>query len=242
MSMAAVHCVVPARYSSSRFPGKPLVSICGRPMILRTLDRAFAAGCFESVVCATDDVRILKTVESAGFEGVLTGPAATGSDRVFEAAKKLGLDLVVNLQGDEPLADMEMLRNVSNALAAEPCSWVSVAAPLASSDRGRESVVKVKMDSRGYALDFSRSVIQGGGEWFRHVGVYAYSAESREEFHSLPQSVVEKERSLEQLRILGKRPIRMVFCTSLSASVDLPSDVQKVEDILKRMESDESRI
>ena len=94
----AVHCVVPARYTSSRFPGKPLVPICGRPMILRTLDRAVAAGCFKSVVCATDDIRIFKTVEEAGYTAVLTGPAVTGSDRVSEVAEKLGLDLVVNLQ------------------------------------------------------------------------------------------------------------------------------------------------
>lgn len=240
--MAAVHCVVPARYSSTRFPGKPLVPICGRPMILRTLDRAIAAGCFESVVCATDDVRILKTVESAGFEGVLTESAATGSDRVYEAAKRLGLDLVVNLQGDEPIADLGMLRDVANALAAEPDSWVSVAAPLSDCDRERLSVVKVRMDAAGYAEDFVREIPPGNFVWCRHVGVYAYSAKSREEFHALPQSAAEKERSLEQLRILGKRPIRMVFGTSLSASVDLPSDVQKVENILKRMESDESRI
>lgn len=229
----AVHCVVPARYSSSRFPGKPLVSLCGRPMILRTLERAVSAGCFESVVCATDDLRILKTVESAGFKAVLTSEAATGSDRVAEAAERLGLDLVVNLQGDEPLADLQMLRDVSKALVEEPNSWVTVAAPLAESDRERLSVVKVEIDETGHAVEFTRKLPERLTTWHRHVGVYAYSAESREEFSSLPQSALEKERSLEQLRILGKRPIRVIYCTSLSASVDLPSDVQKVESILK---------
>ncbi|MBP5247475.1 MAG: 3-deoxy-manno-octulosonate cytidylyltransferase [Fibrobacter sp.] len=237
---SAVHCVVPARYTSSRFPGKPLVPICGRPMILRTLDRAVAAGCFKSVVCATDDIRILKTVEEAGYTAVLTGPAVTGSDRVSEAAEKLGLDLVVNLQGDEPVADLQMLRDVAKALCEEPGSWVSVAAPLAEEDRNRLSVVKVEIDSTDHATEFIRELPPEPRKWYRHVGVYAYSKEAREEFASLPQAVLEKERSLEQLRILGKRPIRMVYCTSLSASVDLPSDVQKVESILKQMEADQN--
>lgn len=238
--MPDVHCIVPARFSSSRFPGKPLVPICGRPMILRTLERATAAGCFKSVVCATDDFRILKAVESAGFRGVLTGEAVTGSDRVSEAAKMLGLDLVVNLQGDEPLADLQMLRDVAKALSDEPTSWITVAAPLAESDRDVLSVVKVAVDFSGYATEFTRKLPDDSLRWFRHVGVYAYSAETREEFSNLPQSKLERERSLEQLRILGKRPVRVVFCTSLSASVDLPSDVQKVEFLLKKTDTHES--
>ncbi len=232
--MEDVHCIVPARFQSSRFPGKPLVPICGRPMILRTLDRALAAGCFKSVVCATDDLRILKLVESAGYRAVLTGKAVTGSDRVSEAAEKLGLNLVVNLQGDEPLADLRMLRDVSKALAEEPSSWITVAAPLAEKDRAAISVVKVLVDGSDYARDFVRVLPERPEGWLRHVGVYAYSAEARAEFSNLPQSEKEKERSLEQLRILGKRPIRIVYCTSLSASVDLPSDVQKVETLLKQ--------
>lgn len=202
-------------------------------MILRTLERALAAGCFESVVCATDDLRILKTVESAGFRTVLTSSAATGSDRVCEAAERLGLDLVVNLQGDEPLADLQMLRDVSRALIEEPTSWITVAAPLTDVDRDSLSVVKVEIDETGHATEFTRKLPERAATWHRHVGVYAYSAESREEFSNLPQSALEKERALEQLRILGKRPIRVIYCTSLSASVDLPSDVQKVESILK---------
>lgn len=209
-------------------------------MILRTLDRAAATGCFKSVVCATDDIRILKTVEEAGYTAVLTGPAVTGSDRVSEAAEKLGLDLVVNLQGDEPVADLQMLRDVAKTLAEEPDSWISVAAPLAEEDRDRLSVVKVEIDSTDHATEFIRKLPPEPRKWYRHVGVYAYSAETRAEFANLPQSALEKERSLEQLRILGKRPIRMVYCTSLSASVDLPADVQKVESILKQMEADQN--
>lgn len=230
-----VSCVVPARYSSSRFPGKPLVPICGRPMILRTLDRAIAAGCFRNVVCATDDIRILKAVEEAGFSAVMTAPAKTGSDRVAEAARKLGLDLVVNLQGDEPLTNLQTLRDVANALAEEPESWVTVAAPLADADRETLSIVKVEVDAQNYATDFVREIPPGNRRWMRHVGIYAYSAKAREEFAALPQSASEKERSLEQLRILGKRPIKVVSTTSLSASVDLPSDVQKVETLFLKM-------
>ena len=100
--------------------------------------------------------------------------------------------------------------------------------------------MKVEIDSTDHATEFIRKLPPEPHKWYRHVGVYAYSAEAREEFASLPQSKLEKERSLEQLRILGKRPIRMVYCTSLSASVDLPSDVQKVESILKQMEANQN--
>ncbi|MCK9183183.1 MAG: NTP transferase domain-containing protein [Fibrobacteraceae bacterium] len=232
--MIGVHCIVPARYESSRFPGKPLVPILGRAMILRTLDRARLAGCFESVTCATDDLRIAKTVREEGYSAILTGAAATGSDRVAQAADELGLDLVVNLQGDEPVADLDMLRHVASAIKAEPDSWVTAACELADSERKQNSVVKVSVDSSEHAIEFVRKLPDESSLWFRHVGVYAYSKQARDEFHSLPQSEKEKETSLEQLRILGKRPIRIVFCRPLSASVDLPSDVKRVEKILQQ--------
>lgn len=230
----AVHCIVPARMGSSRFPGKPLVKILGKEMIVRTMERAVRAECFDRIVCATDSEEIAGVVSRAGFEFVLTGPAATGSDRVSAAAQELGLDLVVNLQGDEPLVEPSVLRDVASALESHPDEWVTVACPLNSAEAELKTVVKVLVKG-DYALDFTRSVaVEDASRWFQHQGIYAYSRRCRDEFSSLPQSEVEKERSLEQMRVLGKRPIRIVQSPYPSVSVDVPSDVAAVEAALTR--------
>ena len=230
----AVHCIVPARMGSSRFPGKPLVKILGKEMIVRTLERAVRAECFDRIVCATDSEEIAGVVSRAGFEFVLTGSAATGSDRVAMAAQALGLDLVVNLQGDEPLVEPSVLRDVASALESHPDEWVTVACPLNPAEAELKTVVKVLVKG-DYALDFTRSVaVEDASRWFQHQGIYAYSRRCRDEFSSLPQSEVEKERSLEQMRILGKRPIRIVQSPFPSVSVDVPSDVAAVEAALTR--------
>ena len=230
----AVHCIVPARMGSSRFPGKPLVKILGKEMIVRTMERAVRAECFDRIVCATDSEEIAGIVSRAGFEFVLTGSAATGSDRVAMAAQELGLDLVVNLQGDEPLVEPSVLRDVASALESHPDEWVTVACPLNPAEAELKTVVKVLVKD-DYALDFTRSVaVEDASRWFQHQGIYAYSRRCRDEFSSLPQSEVEKERSLEQMRILGKRPIRIVQSPYPSVSVDVPSDVGAVEAALTR--------
>ena len=230
----AVHCIVPARMGSSRFPGKPLVKILGKEMIVRTMERAVRAECFDRIVCATDSEEIAGVVSRAGFEFVLTGSAATGSDRVAMAAQELGLDLVVNLQGDEPLVEPSVLRDVASALESHPDEWVTVACPLNPAEAELKTVVKVLVKD-DYALDFTRSVaVEDASRWFQHQGIYAYSRRCRDEFSSLPQSEVEKDRSLEQMRILGKRPIRIVQSPYPSVSVDVPSDVGAVEAALTR--------
>lgn len=237
----AVHCIVPARMGSSRYPGKPLVKIAGKEMIVRTLERARDAGCFESITCATDSEVIARLVADAGFGYVMTGPAQTGSDRVAEAALKLGLDLVVNLQGDEPLVEPSLLAQVASELESHPDCWVSVACPLKPDEFHLNTVVKV-MVKDGTALDFTRDVDEAclaaaaeqSAGWFQHQGIYAYSRASREEFASLPQSRIELERSLEQMRIIDRRTIRMVQSPYISISVDVPSDVAAVERCLVR--------
>ena len=227
-----VSCIVPARMGSSRFPGKPLLKLNGKEMIVRTMERAMLAGCFERIVCATDSAEIEAVVTAAGFDCVMTGECATGSDRVAEAAKKLGLDLVVNLQGDEPLVEPSVLRDVAKELEKHPDCWVTVACPLNPSEAELKTVVKVLVCD-GVAVDFTRSVAPAeASRWFQHQGIYAYSRESREEFASLPQSKIELERSLEQMRILGRRPIRIVKSAYPSISVDVPSDAEQVENIL----------
>ncbi|MBQ2560547.1 MAG: NTP transferase domain-containing protein [Fibrobacter sp.] len=227
-----VSCIVPARIGSSRFPGKPLLKLNGKEMIVRTMERALLAGCFEHIVCATDSPAIESVVKAAGFDCVMTGECATGSDRVAEAAKQIGLDLVVNLQGDEPLVEPSVLRDVAKDLSEHPDCWVTVACPLNPAEAGLKTVVKVLVRD-GVAIDFNRSVPPAEvGRWFQHQGIYAYSRESRDEFASLPQSKVELERSLEQMRILGRRPIRIVQSAYPSISVDVPLDAEQVEKIL----------
>ena len=232
-----VSCIVPARMGSSRFPGKPLLKLNGKEMIVRTMERALLAGCFERIVCATDSHEIESVVKAAGFDCVMTGECATGSDRVAEAAKAMDLDLVVNLQGDEPLVEPSVLRDVARELSEHPDCWVTVACPLEPSEAELKTVVKVLVRG-GIAIDFTRSVKLAevetveAGRWFQHQGIYAYSRKSRDEFASLPQSPVELERSLEQMRILGRRPIRIVESIYPSISVDVPSDATRVEQIL----------
>lgn len=230
--MSSVSCIVPARMGSSRFPGKPLFKLCGKEMIVRTLERAALAECFDRIVCATDSDEIAEVVSRAGFEFLLTGEAATGSDRVAAAARALDLDLVVNLQGDEPLVEPTLLCEVARALAENPDCWVTVACPLKPEDIPLKTVVKVLVES-GFAVDFRREIpADDAGRWFQHQGIYAYSRRSRDEFTSLSQNKLELERSLEQMRIMGIRPIRIVQSPYESVSVDVPSDASAVEALL----------
>ena len=220
------------RMGSSRFPGKPLFKLCGKEMIVRTLERAAMAECFDRIVCATDSDDIAEVVSRAGFEFLLTGEAATGSDRVSFAARALDLDLVVNLQGDEPLVEPALLRTVAQTLAEHPEGWVTVACPLSPRDVPFLSVVKVLVHD-GFAVDFRREIPPGeSARWLQHQGIYAYSRSCRDEFSSLPQNALELERSLEQMRILGKTPIRIVLSPYPSVSVDLPSDATVVEALI----------
>lgn len=231
----AVHCIIPARMGSSRYPGKPLVKIAGKEMIVRTMERALLAECFDRIVCATDSEQIAEIVSRAGFEFILTGPAFTGSDRVADAARALDLDLVVNLQGDEPLVEPNVLINVARDLEEHPDCWVTVACPLNPAEAQLKTVVKVLVKD-GYAVDFTRTVPEEEApRWFQHQGIYAYSRAARDEFASLPQSPVELERSLEQMRIMGRRPIRIVQSPFASISVDVPSDVESVERALRNL-------
>lgn len=204
-------------------------------MIVRTMERALLAECFDRIVCATDSEQIAEIVSRAGFEFILTGPAFTGSDRVADAARALDLDLVVNLQGDEPLVEPDVLIDVARDLEEHPDCWVTVACPLNPEEAQLKTVVKVLVKD-GYAVDFTRTVPEDEApRWFQHQGIYAYSRAARDEFASLPQSPVELERSLEQMRIMGRRPIRIVQSPFPSISVDVPSDVESVERALKNL-------
>ncbi|MCP3668053.1 MAG: 3-deoxy-manno-octulosonate cytidylyltransferase [Gammaproteobacteria bacterium] len=215
--------VIPARYASTRLPGKPLLDIAGKPMIQHVYERALESGADE-VVIATDDKRIVERVEQFGAMVCMTDEAhRSGTDRIAEVAriKNWGADeIVVNLQGDEPDMPPELVAQVAEDMIAHRDASVTT---LATAVTDRQSlfdsnVVKVVMDEAGYALYFSRAPIPWyrdefdksaqklpvDGELYRHIGLYAYRVGFLEAYVDWPPSVIEKAESLEQLRVLSK--------------------------------------
>jgi len=236
--------LIPARYASSRFPGKPLADLGGKPMIVRVAERAKQSGA-EAVHVATDDERIARAVRSAGFAVVMTrADHASGSDRLAEAARTLRLSdeqIVVNVQGDEPLIAPALIRTVAERLERDhgasistACHALHDAAQAASPD-----VVKVVLDAHGYALYFSRSRIpyprQGDAVCYRHAGIYAYRARFLREFAALEPAPLERSEALEQLRALwhGHRIAVVVSDAQIPPGVDTPDDLAAVLKVLQ---------
>jgi len=233
--------VIPARYGATRLPGKPLAEIDGRPMIWYVWDSARRAKAPSRVVVATDDERIASAVRNFGGEAVLTSPAcASGTDRVAEAARALDEEILINLQGDEPLMHPSVLDAVAGPLVSEPDVLMSTAAlPQEDPEEyARASVVKVVVDARGDALYFSRAPIphyrdSGAGRYRKHLGIYGYRREFLFRVAALPPSPLEEAERLEQLRVLqaGYR-IRVVDVGHDSVGVDTPEDLKAVKERL----------
>jgi len=203
-------------------------------MVVRVLKQAQKADCFERIICATDDVRIAQVVEKNGFECVLTSECPTGSDRVAQAQDLLHLDLVVNLQGDEPLMSPVLLQQVATKLLQDPASWITASSPLFESCIDDLNCVKVQVE-KDSAIDFRRKLQQDlDPSWFLHRGIYAYSRNVLQEFIQAKRTPLEVERSIEPLRILGQRPIHVVYSETTSHAVDLPTDIAIVEELLAR--------
>ncbi|WP_374243318.1 3-deoxy-manno-octulosonate cytidylyltransferase [Zoogloea sp.] len=241
--------VIPARHASSRLPGKPLLDIAGKPMILRVLERAALAGADE-VWVATDHEGIARVVEAAGGKLVLTAPDhPSGTDRLAEVATRLGWaddTLVVNVQGDEPLIPPQLIADAAAALAADPAAAIATAChPLESADEFfNPNVVKVVMGADGRALYFSRAPIPwardafaadratlpAGLPAFRHIGLYAYRAGFLKRYASLAPSPLEQWEALEQLRAMAHGfPIQvMVLDHAPPAGVDTAEDLERV--------------
>jgi 3-deoxy-manno-octulosonate cytidylyltransferase (CMP-KDO synthetase) len=232
--------IIPARYGAQRFPGKPLADLAGSPVIAHVVARARRARGVDVVVVATDDERIARAAERAGAEAIVTGEAATGTDRVAQAARRLRPppDVVVNLQGDEPLIEPEAIEALLAAM--EPgVEMATLARPLSGGELARPQVVKVVTDRRGDALYFSRAPVphrRAGGESplaRAHVGIYAFTAAFLQQFASLPPGRLEAEESLEQLRALehGHR-IRVADGRSGGFGIDTPEDLERARAIL----------
>jgi 3-deoxy-manno-octulosonate cytidylyltransferase (CMP-KDO synthetase) len=230
--------VIPARFASSRLPGKPLAEIAGRPMIEHVYRRAARARGVAGVVVATDDARIARAVEGFGGSVVLTrADHASGTDRIAEVAATLSCDLIVNVQGDEPLIEPAAIEEALAPAAADPDVQMStLGGRLDEGDAGDPNVVKVVVDQLGFALYFSRAQIpyrrDAGGprlSVYRHIGLYVYRRDFLLRLASLPPTPLERAESLEQLRALehGYR-IRVVDTAHSSVAVDTPEDLERV--------------
>jgi 3-deoxy-manno-octulosonate cytidylyltransferase (CMP-KDO synthetase) len=246
--------VIPARYASSRLPGKPLADIGGRPMVLRVVERALQAGA-ESVVVATDDARVQQAVEAAGHQAIMTSPDhQSGTERLVEVAETLGWaddTLVVNVQGDEPLIDPALIREAARQLVLhDDAVMATLAHPIHDhADFINPNVVKVVADAAGYALYFSRAPIPWPRDAFaaqqgiatqhtmpqelgalRHIGLYAYRAGFLRTYASLAASPLERSEMLEQLRVLwhGYRISLGITPTAPAPGVDTAEDLARV--------------
>jgi len=228
---------IPARWGSTRFPGKPLVPLAGRPMIEHVYRRAAAAPGLDRVVVLTDDDRIAEAV--AGFGGcwqMTPEECASGTDRIAWAAREWPeVRAVVNIQGDEPLIDPEVVGRIARHLAELPdVAMVTLATPATEEEIGDPNAVKVVLDRNGFALYFSRAAIRPGGAGvLKHLGLYGYQRAALLRLAELPAGPLETAESLEQLRALENRiPIRVLLTDRTSPGVDTPEDLARAERIL----------
>lgn len=253
--MTPFRVVIPARHASTRLPGKPLADICGKPMVVRVLERACASGA-RSVCVATDHQAVFDAVRGAGGEVLMTRPDhASGTDRLAEVVDTLGWrddEIVVNVQGDEPLIDPELIASVARVLADNPDAAVATAAhPIAdASTMFDPNAVKVVCDARGHALYFSRAPIPWARDAFargretlpdglpvrRHVGIYAYRVAFLRRYATLAPSPLEHWEALEQLRVLwhGERIVVASIADAPHAGVDTPEDLARVQQAFDR--------
>lgn len=230
--------IIPARYQSTRFPGKALAPLQNKPIIQHVYERSSGSRLATDVVVATDSDEIFKTVESFGGKVVMTSSEHhSGTDRVAEVAASFDYDIIVNVQGDEPLIRAEMIDSVIELLGDTRASLGTLARqadnPLASED---PNVVKVVFDRNGFALYFSRSPIpykRHEGTLYHHVGIYSYRREALTRLTSLEPTPLELTEGLEQLRALenGMR-IKVGMTEFETMGVDTPEDLKKVENWL----------
>jgi 3-deoxy-manno-octulosonate cytidylyltransferase (CMP-KDO synthetase) len=248
--------IIPARFASTRLPGKPLCDIHGKPMIQHVYARVEQARMVDRVLVATDDERIISTVRGFGGQAVLTSPAhRTGTDRLAEAAASIEADIVVNVQGDEPLIEPSAIDAAIEPLRVEPgLPITTLSAPITREEElFSPDVVKVVTDAKGDALYFSRSPIPylrcdepGGmrqaaeralmdGVMRKHVGLYVYRRDALLRFSGLPPSPAEQAERLEQLRALhhGMRVRVVALLEEPGPAVDTPEDLERVRAFIR---------
>lgn len=241
---AKIAVVIPARYASTRFPGKPLFPLAGKPMIQHVWERASKAKGIDRVIVATEDERIEAACESFGAECVITSEGCrSGTDRVAEVAKKRlkGYTHVINVQGDEPLVDPGTVTKLAKGMAVDESVRMITSASVfePNDDVQNPNAVKVVMDRAGDALYFSRSPLPyvrnetKGLRFFRHQGIYGYTMELLFQFVKWKPTLLEMAESLEQLRALENGvKIRVVEVKHISLGVDTPEDAKAVAPLL----------
>ncbi len=241
---AKIAVVIPARFASTRFPGKPLFPLAGKPMIQHVWERCARAKGVSRVIVATEDARIADACAGFGAECVMTSEKCTsGTDRVAEVAKKKlkGFTHVINVQGDEPLVDPGTITKLAKAMAeSRDIAMITSASVFEPGDDiANANAVKVTVDRRGDALYFSRSPIPfvrnetPGLRFFRHQGIYGYTLKLLFQFVKWKPTQLEKSESLEQLRALENGvKIRVIFVKHLSVGVDTPADAEAVAPML----------
>jgi 3-deoxy-manno-octulosonate cytidylyltransferase (CMP-KDO synthetase) len=236
--------IIPARYASTRFPGKPLADMAGKPMIQRVYEQVKKA--LDEVWVATDDIRIFEAVESFGGKVVMTSSEhRSGTDRIQEAYLKIGggFDVIINVQGDEPFIQPEQIESLKNCFDSENVELATLVKPFKKEDGFdvlfNPNSPKVVINKKNEAIYFSRSIVPyirdtHHTEWldrhtfYKHIGMYAYRSDVLGEITKLPQSSLEKAESLEQLRWIenGYR-IRVGYTTVETIGIDTPEDMKK---------------
>ncbi len=244
--MFEVTAIIPARWASTRFPGKPLVKLRGKPLVQHVWERARRAKLVDRVIVATDDMRIAEAAFDFGADVALTSPKhPTGTDRLAEVAKKLkSAPIILNVQGDEPDIAPSTIDRLAQALQDDPAlGMVTAANPITDrSDIGNPNVVKVVADLAGRALYFSRSTIphdrdgDGGIKYLRHQGIYGYRRKVLLDFVKWKPTPLEKAEKLEQLRALEHGvSIGVIVVKKGSVGVDVPADLAKAARALTRL-------
>jgi 3-deoxy-manno-octulosonate cytidylyltransferase (CMP-KDO synthetase) len=239
--MSKVVGIIPARWGSTRFPGKPLHGIAGKPLVRHVWERCVEAGCFDQIINATDDMRIAEAGFNFGAEVAITSADhPSGTDRVAEVAKKLKkASIIFNIQGDEPLIEPDLLQWLARKLKVSPqVQIVTAATPISPEDFSSEDIVKVVLDFKGDALYFSRSGIpfrRGDSpiRTYRHLGIYGYRRRALLDFIKMAPSPLEQAEQLEQLRALENgMKIRVIVSEASPLGVDTPEDATEVERLI----------
>jgi 3-deoxy-manno-octulosonate cytidylyltransferase (CMP-KDO synthetase) len=233
--------IIPARWASTRFPGKALHGIAGKPLVRHVWERCVEAGCLDQIVIATDDMRIAEASFNFGAEVAVTAADhASGTDRIAEVARKLKkATIILNIQGDEPLLDPTVVQQLVRKLKDDHrIPIVTAATPISDEESQSEHNVKVVIDRKGYALYFSRSCIpfrRGKSDvvTYKHLGIYGYRRKALLDFVKLSPGGLEKAEQLEQLRALENGvKIRVVVSDTNSVGVDTPEDAAEAERLI----------
>ena len=239
--------VIPARYGSTRFPGKPLVSLLGKPLIQWTIEGSRKSSLLDELIVATDDKRIHDVARGCGADVAMTASdLPSGSDRIYAAIKDIDCDVVVNIQGDEPLVTGALIDRLAQVFVDDPTmDMATLAHPISEEDLQSRNAVKVILNCKDEAIYFSRFPIpysrvtaqELGSETvcLKHIGMYAYSKKFLQRFCASPPAMIEQGESLEQLRALylGAK-IKVVRVAEASIGVDTPEDLVKLEKMLSK--------